>query len=145
MEPAIRNVKRVILAKSDQDAHELSVRYLAHLLRESGMEVIFLRYFLIDEIVKAAVEEDARLIALCFYGSGLMQDTSKCLALLREHKMEDVGLVVGGTINQQEKEMLEDMGVNQVFMPGVGTLKDVADYLYTYKVVEGRSDGRTDE
>ncbi len=144
MEREVRKVKRVIVAKSDQDAHELSVRYLAHLLRESGMEVIFLRYLLIDEVAKAAVEEDVSLIALCFYGSGLMQDTSKMLDLLRGHKMEDVNLIVGGTINKQEKERLQEMGVKQVFMPGVGTLQDVADNINTYMVVEGRGDGRTD-
>ncbi len=144
MECEVRKVKRVIVAKSDQDAHELSVRYLAHLLRESGMEVIFLRYLLIDEVAKAAVEEDVSLIALCFYGSGLMQDTSKMLDLLSGHKMEDVNLVVGGTINKQEKEMLQEMGVKQVFMPGVGTLQDVADHINTYMVMEGPGDGRTD-
>ncbi len=135
--------KRVIIAKSDQDAHELSVRYLAHLLKEAGMEVIFLRYFLIDEVAKAAGEEDVRVIALCFYGSGLMQDTAKLINLIKKYQMEDVVLVTGGTINRQEKERLLEMGVKHVFMPGVGTLQDVADTIKSYMVTKEIGDGRT--
>ena len=61
METAMK--KRVLVTKSDQDAHEVSVRYLAQLLRDKGMEVIFTRYSIIDEVAKAALEMSVRYLA----------------------------------------------------------------------------------
>ena len=123
---------RIMVAKSDQDAHESSVRYLAHLLREEGMEVIFVRYFIIDEIAKAALEEDVDAVALSFYGSGLIHDTSRLMELVRKDHSEDLGVFVGGTINREEKEALTKMGVTEVFMPGIGTLEDVTNCIKAY-------------
>jgi len=127
---------RVLIAKSDQDAHESSVRYLAQLVREEGMEVIFVRYFLIDEIAKAAMEEDVDVIALSFYGSGLIYDTSRLMELIKDYHLERVGVLIGGTINREERDELIAMGVTEVFMPGIGTLHDVAQHIKSY-VSEG--------
>jgi len=138
---------RILIAKADQDAHELSVRYLSHLLREEGMEVIFVRYFLIDEIAKAAIEEDVDAVALSFYGSGLIHDTSRLIKLMKQYcrKEEAPQVIVGGTINKEEEEELIKMGVTKVFMPGIGTLHDVAQYIksISYVLSKGETeDGR---
>lgn len=131
MEVLKEKKSRILIAKADQDAHELSVRYLSHLLREEGMEVIFVRYFLIDEIAKAAIEEDAAVVALSFYGSGLIHDTLRLIKLMRQYclKEEVPKVVVGGTINKEEEDELIKMGVTKVFMPGIGTLHDVSQYI----------------
>ena len=129
MEGQKKKKSRILIAKADQDAHELNVRYLTHLLREEGMEVIFVRYFLIDEIAKAAIEEDVDVVALSFYGSGLIHDTSRLIKLMKQYclKEEVPQVMVGGTINKEEE--LIKMGVTKVFMPGIGTLHDVAQYI----------------
>ncbi|MDY6973480.1 MAG: cobalamin-dependent protein [Thermodesulfobacteriota bacterium] len=132
MKPQGKRRARILIAKSDQDAHESSVRYLARLVREEGIEVIFLRYFLIDEIAEAAMEEDVDLIALSFYGSGLMHDTSRLMNLIDDGDLERVGVLVGGTINGEERDRLIQMGVTKVFMPGIGTLHDVAQFVKNY-------------
>lgn len=124
METAMK--KRVLVTKSDQDAHEVSVRYLAQLLRDKGMEVIFTRYSIIDEVVKSALEEDVDVIAMSFYSAGLMYDTSRLIELLKSEGIkDDIKVVVGGTISEQERKELMALGVDEVFMPGVGNLLDV--------------------
>ena len=120
---------RVLLSKSDQDAHEMGVRHIAGLLRDAGMEVIFTRYHIIDEVPAVAEQEAVSAIGLSFYGSGLMYDTSRLLDLLKEKGMEDITLFLGGTIMEEEKKELLEIGVNKVFMPGVGTFQDIVDFV----------------
>ncbi|MFH2045119.1 MAG: cobalamin-dependent protein [Pseudomonadota bacterium] len=120
--------KRILVTKSDQDAHEVSVRYLTQLLRDKGMEVIFTRYSIIDEVVKTAVEEDVDVIAMSFYSAGLVYDTTRLMELMSEQGLKgDIKVVIGGTISEPEKRELLKIGVDEVFMPGVGTLQDVVE------------------
>ena len=120
---------RVLLSKSDQDAHELNVRYVAQVLKDSGIEVIFTRYQIIDDVVKTALEEDVDAIALSYYSSGVMYEVPKVMQMLKERNMEDVLVVIGGILNAEEKSKLLGMGVGEVFTPGVGTVQDVADCI----------------
>jgi len=120
---------RLLLTKSDQDAHEMGVRFIAALLRDAGMEVIFTRYHIIDEVPAVAEQESVSAIGLSFYGSGLMYDTSRLLELLKEKGMEDIIIFLGGTIMDEEKEELLRMGVDKVFMPGVGKFQDIIDFV----------------
>ena len=57
---------RVLLAKSRLDGHDRGVRYVARKLSEAGMEVIFIRYGIPDDIVHTAVEEDVNVIGISF-------------------------------------------------------------------------------
>ncbi len=116
--PVERKKIRVVLAKSDMDAHDRGVRYLATIFRNQGMEVIFIRYRIIDEVVITAQQEDADVIGLSFYGSGLMYDTSRAMDLLREKQMTDVLVILGGTIPEDAAADLKRKGVKGVFTPG---------------------------
>jgi len=87
---------KVLLAKSDMDAHERGMRYIAQVLREAGMEVIFIRYRIIDEVVPVALQEDVDAIGLSSYGPGLLYEMSKVQEMLRERKVEDILLLAGG-------------------------------------------------
>ncbi len=109
---------RIVLAKSDMDAHDRGVRYLAKVFRDQGMEVIFIRYRIVDEVVIIAQQEDADVIGMSFYGSGLMYDTSRAMDLLREKQMTDVLVIIGGTIPEDAASDLRQKGVNGVFTPG---------------------------
>ncbi len=120
---------RVLLSKSDQDAHELNVRYVARVLKDSGIEVIFTRYQIIDDVIKTALEEDVDAIALSYYSSGVMYEVPRVMQMLKERNMEDVLVVIGGTLNAEEKSKLLEMGVGEVFTPGVGKVQDVADCI----------------
>jgi methylmalonyl-CoA mutase C-terminal domain/subunit len=108
----------MLLAKSDMDAHDRGVRYLAQVFRDQGMEVIFIRYRIVEEVVIIAHEEDADVIGLSFYGSGLMYDTSRTMDLLREKQMDHVLVIIGGTIHEEAASELKSKGVKGVFTPG---------------------------
>ncbi len=109
---------RVVLAKSDMDAHDRGLRYVAKVFRDQGMEVIFIRYGIVEEVVITAQQEDADVIGLSFYSSGLMYDTSKTMDLLREKQMTDVLVILGGTIPEGAAAELKRKGVQGVFTPG---------------------------
>ncbi len=119
---------RVVLAKSDMDAHDRGVRYLAKVFRDQGMEVIFIRYRIVDEVVAIAQQEDATVIGLSFYGSGLMYDTSRAMDLLREKQMTDVLVILGGTIHEDAAADLKRKGVQGVFTPGT-PIEDIITFV----------------
>ena len=109
---------RVVLAKSDMDAHDRGLRYVAKVFRDQGMEVIFIRYRIVEEVVIIAQQEDADVIGLSFYSSGLMYDTSRIMDLLKEKQMTDVLVILGGTIPEDAAAYLKRKGVKGVFTPG---------------------------
>ena len=109
---------RVVLAKSDMDAHDRGLRYVAKVFRDRGMEVIFIRYRIIEEVVITAQQEDADVIGLSFYSSGLMYDTSRIMDLLKKKRMTDVLVILGGTIPEDAAAYLKRKGVKGVFTPG---------------------------
>ena len=109
---------RVVLAKSDMDAHDRGLRYVARVFRDQGMEVIFIRYRIVEEVVIIAQQEDADVIGLSFYSSGLMYDTSRIMDLLKEKQMTDVLVLLGGTIPEDAAAYLKRKGVKGVFTPG---------------------------
>jgi methylmalonyl-CoA mutase C-terminal domain/subunit len=114
-----RRVK-VLLAKSDQDAHDRGLRYIADVLQNAGMEVIFIRYRICDEVAKVALQEDVNVVGMSFYGSGYIHDVSKVTATLKENNKE-VGMIVGGIIPREEWSKLKEMGVIGIFGPGIPT------------------------
>jgi methylmalonyl-CoA mutase C-terminal domain/subunit len=100
------------------DAHDRGLRYVAKVFRDQGMEVIFFRYRIIEEVVITAQQEDADVIGLSFYSSGLMYDTSRILDLLKKKQMTDVLVILGGTIPEDAAAYLRRKGVQGVFTPG---------------------------
>lgn len=110
---------RVLLSKGDQDGHEVGIRYLATVLKNAGIEVIFTRYSIIDEVAKTAREEDVDIIGLSFYGCGIIYDVTRLKELLKDYRMEDVKLIVGGIISEEESKEVTEMGVAKVFIPGM--------------------------
>ena len=113
---------KVLLAKSDQDAHDKGVRYIASTLRDAGMEVIFIRYRICDEVAKVALQEDVDVVGMSFYGSGYRYDVPRVIELLKE-KGKKAKYIVGGTIPREDWDSLNKMGVlnNGIFVPGIPT------------------------
>ena len=107
---------RVLLAKSDQDAHDRGIRYIAEVLRDAGMEVIFVRYRICEEVAKIAIQEDVDVVGMSFYSSGYQHDVPVVLDLLNK-KSKKVKFLVGGIIPTDEADNLVKMGVSGVFGP----------------------------
>jgi len=111
---------KVLLAKSDQDAHDRGIRYMAEVLQDAGMEVIFIRYRICDQVARVALEEDVDVIGLSFYSSGYSYDVPVVLKQLKE-KGKEVKVVIGGIIPSDEVPELMKMGVSGVFGPDTPT------------------------
>jgi methylmalonyl-CoA mutase, C-terminal domain len=106
---------RVILAKAGLDAHERGVHVVARGLRDSGFEVIYLGLRRTPEqIVAAAIDEDADAIGLSSLAGGHMRFARLVLEQLREVETPPL-VVVGGLVSNPEEARLREMGVDAVF------------------------------
>lgn len=118
---------RVLLTVARFDGHDRGVRYVAKKLADSGMEVIFTRYVLPQDIVKAAIEEDADVIGISFSVGGQKYVTSEVVKLLKENKL-DILIILGGVIPDGEQPELIKMGVDRIFGPG-SEAADIIKYI----------------
>jgi methylmalonyl-CoA mutase C-terminal domain/subunit len=125
---------KVLLAKSDQDAHDRGLRYIAGVLRDAGMEVIFIRYGICDEVAKVALQEDVDVVGMSFYGSGYRYDVPRVITLLKE-KGKHAHFIVGGTIPKEDWSSLNKMGVLEggIFVQGIPTKEVVRCITSQYR------------
>ena len=116
---------RVLVAKPGLDGHDRGAKVVARALRDAGMEVVYtgLRQSP-EQIVAAAAQEDADVIGLSILSGAHLPICQKVLELLKEQRMGDVKVVVGGIIPAQDISELKRMGVSEVFLPGA-SLADV--------------------
>ncbi len=109
---------RVLLAKPTQDCHDRGVRYVARKFRDAGLEVIFSNFLLASEIVQTAMQEDVHVIGVSVSAGGHMPVFEDLIAALKENDLEDVILLGGGVIPQDDEATLKDWGVAAIFGPG---------------------------
>jgi methylmalonyl-CoA mutase, C-terminal domain len=120
---------RVLLAKPGLDGHDRGVKVIARALRDAGMEVIYtgLRQTP-EQIVNAALQEDADIIGLSILSGAHMTIFPRVLELMRERGMEDVILFGGGIIPEDDTPKLKEVGVGEVFLPGTST-EEIIKYI----------------
>ncbi len=120
---------RVLIAKPGLDGHERGARVIAYGLRDAGFEVIYtgLRQTA-EQIVSAAVQEDVDVVGLSILSGAHLTLSKKVLAQLKEQDAEDVLLIVGGVVPDQDVGLLKEMGVAEVFTAGT-PISAVADYI----------------
>ncbi|HUJ94061.1 MAG TPA: cobalamin B12-binding domain-containing protein [Terriglobales bacterium] len=110
---------RVLVAKPGLDGHDRGAKVIARALRDAGMEVIYTGLRQTPEmIVNSALQEDAHVIGLSILSGAHNAIVPRVMDLLRQHKMEDVLVVVGGIIPDQDIEGLKKAGVGAIFQPG---------------------------
>ena len=108
---------KVLITKVGLDGHDRGARVVSALLREAGMEVIYLGTYQTPEmIVKAAIEEDVDVVGLSYLSGEELAHTPKIVQLMKESNMNDVLLLIGGIFPKEEIPMLKKMGVDEVFM-----------------------------
>jgi methylmalonyl-CoA mutase C-terminal domain/subunit len=110
---------RVLIAKVGLDGHDRGAKFVAHELRNAGMEVIYtgIRQTM-DQVVNAAVQEAVDVVGLSFLSGDHMVMVPKVVQRLRQKGREDVTLLVGGIILKKQIPQLLAMGVHRVFLPG---------------------------
>jgi methylmalonyl-CoA mutase C-terminal domain/subunit len=110
---------RIILAKVGLDSHDNGLQIVAKWLMDAGYEVVYLGLFnTCDGVIKAAVEENARLIGISFLGGGHLFYAEKLIESLREQGMSNVKVILGGVIPPDDVNRLKSIGVSAVFTPG---------------------------
>ena len=111
---------RILIAKPGLDSHDRGAKIIARALREAGMEVIYTGIRRTpEEIVRAAIEEDVDLIGLSILAGAQLHLTARVLELLQKHGADDIGVVLGGPIPPRDADQLRQMGVAEVFTPGM--------------------------
>ena len=110
---------RVLVAKPGLDGHDRGAKVIARALRDAGMEVIYTGLRQTPEmIVNAAVQEDVDCIGLSILSGAHNAIVPRVTALLKERGADDILVVLGGTIPQQDAEFLKSHGVAAIFGPG---------------------------
>lgn len=110
---------RVLVAKPGLDGHDRGAKVIARALRDAGMEVIYTGLRQTPEmIVNASLQEDVDVIGLSILSGAHNAIVPRVTDLLKQHKMDDVLVVVGGTIPAQDVAALKDAGVAGIFGPG---------------------------
>ena len=113
---------RVVVAKPGLDGHDRGAKVVARALRDAGMEVIYTGLHQTPEqIVEAALQEDADGIGLSILSGAHMTLCARVLELLKERDASDITVFAGGIIPDADIPELEKLGVAKIFTPGVTT------------------------
>ena len=120
---------RVLIAKPGLDGHDRGAKVIARALRDSGMEVIYtgLRQTP-EDIVEAAIQEDVHFIGLSILSGAHTHIFPRVIDLLKEKDAEDIKIIAGGIIPDEEIRKWNDMGIEAIFGPGSST-KDIIKYI----------------
>ena len=115
----MRRPYRVIVAKPGLDGHDRGAKVIARALRDAGFEVIYTGLHQTPEqVVQAALQEDADAVGLSLLSGAHLTLVPKVVEGLRAQGLDDVLLIVGGTIPEADIGKLKEMGVAEVFTPG---------------------------
>ncbi|MDQ7782214.1 MAG: cobalamin B12-binding domain-containing protein [Desulfomonilaceae bacterium] len=110
---------KVIVSKVGLDGHDRGAKVVASLLKERGMEVVYLGMYQTPEgIIKAAVDEDADVIGLSYLSGEHLVYTPKIVDEMKRYGLDDVLLIVGGSFPPEDIEVMKRMGVDEVFRGG---------------------------
>ena len=109
---------RVVLAKLGLDGHDRGLKVVARMLRDGGMEVVYLGLRQTTESVIAAVEqEDADVIGLSMHNAGHLALAPRIVQAVADAGL-DVPVIIGGIVPEADLSALEDLGVSAVLHPG---------------------------
>lgn len=120
---------RVLVAKPGLDGHDRGAKVIARSLRDAGMEVIYtgLRQTP-EQIVASAIQEDVDVVAMSLLSGAHNHLFPKVVNLLKAENIEDMLILGGGVIPEDDIPFLKESGIEAVFTPGTPT-KDVIDFI----------------
>jgi methylmalonyl-CoA mutase C-terminal domain/subunit len=117
---------RVLVAKPGLDGHDRGAKVIARALRDAGMEVVYTGIRQTPEMIaEAALQEDVDVIGMSILSGAHMALFPKVMDLLRASGMDDVLVVAGGIIPDEDVPALNELGVKGIFGPGTPTDKIV--------------------
>ena len=129
--------QRIVLAKIGLDGHDRGAKIVARALRDQGMEVIYTGIRQTPEmIVEVALQEDVDVIGLSSLSGAHMELFSEVMEQLKKKGMENVRVIAGGIIPEDDISSLQQIGIKAIFGPGTPTSEIVGAILEL--VVKGK-------
>jgi methylmalonyl-CoA mutase, C-terminal domain len=123
---------RVLVAKPGLDGHDRGAKVIARALRDAGMEVIYTGLRQTPEmIVSASLQEDVNVIGLSILSGAHNAIVPRVMDLLRQNKMDDVLVIVGGIIPDQDIAGLKQAGVAAIFQPGTA-MDEIVNFIRSH-------------
>ena len=120
---------RVLIAKPGLDGHDRGAKVIARALRDAGMEVVYTGIRQTPEMIaEAALHEDVDVVGMSILSGAHMALFPRVMELLRENDMDDVLVVTGGIIPDEDVPTLNAMGIKGVFGPGTST-DEIVDFI----------------
>ncbi len=108
---------RILLAKVGLDGHDRGVKVVARALRDAGMDVIYTGLHRSpEEVVTAAIQEDVDILGVSLLSGVHMTVFPKIFAILRQAGAEDMIVVAGGVMPDEDVAKLKAMGVREVML-----------------------------
>ena len=123
---AYRDKIKVVVAKAGLDGHWIGLQLVTTALRDAGMEVVYAGMVSADAVVQIAIQEDAGVVGLnvgASYGQ-----VEELIRILKEKHMDNILVIVGGTIPSVDIPELKQMGVGEVF-PSGSRVMDIVRYV----------------
>ncbi len=123
---------RVLVAKPGLDGHDRGARVIARGLRDAGMEVVYTGLHQTPEqIVEAAIQEDVDVVGLSILSGAHLTLFPRVYDLLRENNAEDIMIIGGGTVPDDDIVTLKANGwAKEIFTPGA-TLDSIVEWINT--------------
>ncbi len=120
---------KVLIAKPGLDGHDRGAKVLARGLRDEGFEVVYTGLRQTPEMVAtAALQEDVDVVGLSILSGAHMTLVPRITKILQESGLNDVMVVLGGIIPDDDAAELRKIGVSGIFGPGT-TIVEVAEFL----------------
>ena len=120
---------RVLLAKLGLDAHTIGINVIAQAMRDAGMEVIYSGLRQTPEmVVNAAIQEGVDVVGMSSLSAAHMRHFPEVVRQLREKGADDILVIGGGVIPEEDKAELLAAGLDQIFTMGTDT-REIVRYL----------------
>ena len=120
---------RVLIAKPGLDGHDRGAKVIARALRHAGMEVIYsgLRQTP-EQIVETALQEDVSVIGLSILSGAHTHLFPRIMEILKEENIDDIVVIGGGVIPEEDIPELKKIGIAAIFTPGSDT-RDIVKFI----------------
>jgi len=134
---------KVLVAKPGLDGHDRGAKIVARALRDAGMEVVYTGLHQTPEmIVTAALQEDVDVVGISILSGAHMTIFPRVFALMQDRGMDDVIVVAGGVIQEEDRPKLRQLGVADIF-DADATTQDLIDGINRLVQERGTDDRRS--
>ena len=114
-----RPTYRILIGKPGLDGHDRGAKFIARALRDAGFEVIYTGIRRTpDEIAAAAVQEDVAAVGLSSMSGAHLRLFPAVVAALHRAGADDIPVLGGGIIPDEDKVVLQEQGIVEIFTPG---------------------------